>query len=357
MLTTTQKARLLAVVGFGLVTGCSEGTGPKPDRFNTSRVEAGITAVQRAADSPVLGSLQVVGRFAGQVSTTATTVGAGRWDRGLENAVRRLATSTTDVGAALIPVMRPAVLGKTFVYDPSARKYVPAASRTGAPANGVRFILYETAANGDPIPAREIGYADLTDERQSSPTTAGVRLVVVSAGITHLSYSFDLTGSLDAARFDVQGFLSDGSERVDFAITTSQQLFGRGGRATLEATLTVAQHDFEVTAKAEGTAGESNGDGDVRLTIRSGSDVIAVDAQTLEGLLDATFTVNGQVFATATGDPHAPVIRGDGGRELTQDEVHALTAIVGMAEEIFKVVSNLLQPAAALLVIALGIGG
>ena len=357
MLQRTQRAWLLTVVGLGLLAGCSDGTAARPGRFNAARVEAGVAAVERAGASPVLSSLQVVGRFAGDVGAPASNVSAARWERGLETTVRRLAATTTDVGAALIPVMRPSVLGKTFVYDASARKYLPDATRTGAPPNGVRFVLYETAANGDPIPGREVGFADLTDERRSSPTTAGVRLVVVSGGVTHLSYSFDLTGSLDAAKFDVHGFLSDGTERIEFSISTSHQLFGRGGKATLDATLTAAQHDFVVRAKAEGTAGESDGDGQIALTISSGSDEIVVDAQTVEGQLDATFTVNGQLLATATGDPHAPVIRGDGGHELTEEEMHALGAIVGMAESLFKFVSDLLQPAGVLLLIALGIGG
>jgi hypothetical protein len=287
----------------------------------------------------------------------ATTVGTVGWESGLQNVIGRLAIATTDVGTALIPVMRPSVLGKTFVYDASAQTYVPDGTRTGAPPNGVRFILYETAANGDPIPGREVGFADLTDERRASANTAGIRLVVVSGGVTYLSYSFDLAGSVDAATFDVRGFLSDGTERIEFAIRTSHQLFGRGGPATLDATLTVPQHDFVVTAKAAGTAGESDGDGEVDLTIRSGADEIDVDAQTVEGQLDATFTVNGQLLATATGDPKAPVIRGDGGRELTQEELQALGAIVGMADGLFRFIADLLAPAGVLLLIALGIGG
>ena len=347
----------LTLTGCLVLAGCSDGTAARPGRFNAARVEAGVAAVERAAASPVLGSLQAVARVTGNVSASRVTVGGGgEWDSALSDAVRRLA-ATTDAGAALIPVMRPSVLGRTFVYDPATRTYVPDAARTGAPPNGVRFVLYETAANGDPVPGREVGYADLTDERRSSATTAGIRLVVVSGGVTHLDYSFDLAGALEQATFEVRGFLSDGTERIDFTITTSHQLFGRDGAATLDATLTVPRHDFTVTAKVEGAAGESNGDGEVDLTITSGADRIDVDAQTVEGHLVATFTVNGQLLATATGDPRAPEIRGQSGRELTSEELHALAAIVSMAENLFTFVSELLKPAGVLLLIALGIGG
>ena len=353
---TGRRLATLIALGF-FAAACSDATVGPPGRFNPATVEAGVAAVERAAASPVLVSLRVLGRAAGGMAETATTEAAGWRGDGLEHAIRRLAILTTDVSATLIPVMRASVLGTTFVYDANTRTYVPDPTRAGAPPNGVRFILYEAAVNGDPIPTREIGFADLTDEGRSSPNTASVRLVVVTGGVTRLSYSFELTGSLEAASVAVRGFLSDGTERLEFSINTSQQLFGRGGKATLDATLTVPQHDFTVTAKAEGVAGEANADGKVDLTIRSGSDVIVARGQTVEGQLDASFTVNGQLLATATGDPRSPVIRGEGGRELTDEEQHALGAIVSMADSVFKLASALLQPAGVLLVLALGVGG
>src|SRR5919112_5116274 len=53
---------------------------------------------------------------------------------------RELSASSLRSGAAFAAV--PAeVAGKTFIYDPSTISYV-ASELTGAPANGVRFILY-----------------------------------------------------------------------------------------------------------------------------------------------------------------------------------------------------------------------
>ena len=354
MLERIRGACVLALMGVS-AAACSDSTGARPGQFNAMRVEAGVAAVERAADAPVLRSLDVVARGAADVGTTQSTVVGVQSGSRLETAVRGLATATTDAATALIPIMQASVLGKTFVYDPGTRTYVPDPSRTGAPPNGIRFVLYETTAAGEPILTSEAGYADLTDDNRSSATTAGVRLVVVTGGVTRLSYSFELTGSFEAAAFDVRGFLTDGSERLEFAIKTSQQLFGQGGTATLDATLTVPQHDFVVNAKAQGTAGESNGDGQIDLTIKSGVDEIIVDAQTLEGQLDATFTVNGKLLATATGDPQSPTIRGEGGRELTEEELHALVAIVAMAGNLFMFVAGLLQPAGVLLLIAMGV--
>jgi len=350
-----KRITMVALAGLSVAAACSDGAGPNEDRFDARRVQAGIATVERVAASKLLGSLQVVGRSVGDVGASATA-GSLSWSPGLENAVRKLSTAAVDAGSALIPVMRPSVLGKTFVWDPSVRKYVPDPARTGAPSNGVRFILYDVDPNENPLAGQEIGHADLTDERRSSATSAGIRLEVVIGGITRLVYSFTLTGSLASAQFDVFGYMTDGSDRIDFSIKTSQQLFGRGGKATLEAKLVVAQEDFEVTAKLAGMAGEEDGDGEVDLTIRSKLDEIVVTAETAQGRLDASFTLNGQLFATATGDPENPVVRGDGGRELTDEESQALGAIVEMAHGIFKFVSDLLQPAGVLLLVALGIG-
>lgn len=343
---------LLALASVTAIAACSDGTGPNEGAFDTRSVQSGLAVIERAANAQVLGSLRVVSRSLGAVGASAAPQS---WSPGLEQAVMKLSAAASQTGTALIPVMQSAVLGKTFVWDPSVKKYVPDSARTGAPSNGVRFILYDVDPNENPLAGSEIGYADLMDERRSSASTAGIRLEVVTGGVTRLAYSFDLTGSLENAKFDVFGYITDGSDRLDFSIKTSQQLFGRGGKTTLEAKLVVAREDLEVTAKVAGNAGEEDGDGEVDLTIRSKLDEIVVDAETVRGELDATFTVNGQLLATATGNPKSPVLRGDGGRDLTDEESQAIGAIVEMAGGVFSFVSSLLQPAGVLLLIALGI--
>ena len=141
------------------------------------------------------------------------------------------------------------------------------------------------------------------------------------------------------------------------AVAIASRMFPRPRTewASVDATISVPRHDFTVTAKAEGVAGESNGDGKIDLTIRSGADEIVVDAETIEGQIDATFTVNGELFATATGDATSPTIRGEGGRELTAEEFHALGAVIRMAEGLFALVGSLLAPAGVLLLLALGL--
>jgi len=54
------------------------------------------------------------------------------------------------------------VQGKTFVWDVNTRSYTTDAAATGAPSNGVRFILYAwDVLNGPSIPLNRIGSVDI----------------------------------------------------------------------------------------------------------------------------------------------------------------------------------------------------
>jgi hypothetical protein len=65
------------------------------------------------------------------------------------------------VNASKIP---DGVRGKTFVYDVTSASYVIDASATGAPANGVRYVLYDwVPGTGAPaLPLTRIGHTEIT---------------------------------------------------------------------------------------------------------------------------------------------------------------------------------------------------
>jgi len=81
--------------------------------------------------------------------------------------------------AALFP---PAFVGKTFEWDFTTLQYDTTA-RTGAPSNGVRFILYAidplTLQPAGPDPGTEVGYVDLKDEGSASQP----KVHVIVAGV------------------------------------------------------------------------------------------------------------------------------------------------------------------------------
>jgi len=344
----------LTALGVAACSGDSGSEPGTPNAWDEARVSANVATIERVAAAPALESYRVLGRYIGAASSSAPAVQGAP---ALQAVARRLAELTgAGGGPQLVPVVRPGVLGRTYVFDAAAGTYVHDPARAGAPANGVRFILYETNAETGAInPAVEIGHADLIDERASSPTTAGLRFRVVAGGVTHLEYAFEVGGLLVAPTLSVQGFMSDGTERVNFELEVSGPAWGHGGTARLDARLELPSQNFSVVTSMEGT-GEPGGPAEVELTVRGGSDVIVVKSRVESGQVDATVTVNGRVLATATGDASHPVLKGEGGRELTADEVAALGQIVAFADGVFKLFGELLAPAGALLGLALGLG-
>lgn len=350
---TRLTPRLGALALLAMLGACQDSTAPATGAFNANRVVAGVAAVEKVAASTALGSLQQVTRFGGDAALNAARLAPDAWSPGLAGAVSRISGSAVDAGTFLIPVMRASALGKVFTYDATLKRYV-ASTRTGAPANGVRFVLYEEGANSEPIPAREIGYADLTDEKRATAGVAGIKLVVVIDGVTRLSYAFDVSVPGGAPNFSVQGFVVDGEDRLNFTINASSALLG-GGAATVKATLEAPRQGFEVQATLKGTPNDRR-NGDIDLVITSASDELVVDASTVNGVLDATFTVNGTLFARATGSVDSPVITGENGRALTPDELRALQEVVDMADAVFALVDDLVEPAGRILLLALGVG-
>ncbi|MCC6929860.1 MAG: hypothetical protein IT359_12840 [Gemmatimonadaceae bacterium] len=342
-----------------LLTACQDATSPANGAFDAPRLVAGVTAVEKVAASSAIGSLTQLARYGGGsavgASVAAARVASGgdaRWSVGLADAVSRLATRALDAGSALIPVMRSNALGKVYVYDATLGRYV-ASARSGAPSNGARFILYAESSSGVPITGQETGYADLTDEKRASAGVAGVKLVVVLGGVTRVSYAFDLAIAGGTPNFSLQGFLVDGADRLDFTVDATSALLGNG-TATVKARLAAPQQGFTVNATIKGRP--DSRDGEIDLTIASASDEVVVDAATVNNTLVATFTVNGTLLANAKGNPESPEITGANGRTLNADELRALQKIVEMAGAVFDLVQKLVEPAGAILLVALGLG-
>lgn len=343
---------MTALGGLVLAAACSDSQGPAQDpaKFNAQKVRDGLATVEAVGASPVLKSFGALG---GQIGSSVPT-GAPALDRfmGVVREVTGIVRPETQV--ALVPIIRSGMLGKTLVYDAVAKKYVPS-ERTGAPANGVRFVLYDPDAAGQPDPTKEIGASDLTDEKASSLTSAGLRLKVTSKGSTYLDYSFDVSGSIVAAVVNVSGYMSDGTNRVDFTIATTGQLFGKGGTATVDAKLEVTAQQFKIVAHASGPAGGAAGESRIDVTVTSGSDVLAVAVKVNGTTVDASIKANGTLFATITGTTANPIIKGDGGRELTAEELAAVGEVVKFSQGVFEMIGGLLAPAGALLLIGLGL--
>ncbi len=243
--------------------------------------------------------------------------------------------------------------GKTFVYDPGRDEYVVDPDRSGAPATGVRFIVYEAAANGRPDPDREIGHADLVDEGDGSDQDVVLHLIVVVGGSVVLDYRTSVDGGEGVGAVSVDGFLRGDGNRLDFDIDVAGS--NREGRARIDVAfeMRVDARGFRVTGSVTGIEEGGEGQGDVELTVRHGPHSIDVDVTGTETRIDGSIHLNGRLFATVTGDPEAPELRGAGGNELTPGEAFVLRRVLDVVEDVFDFLEDLLDPVDELVLLGL----
>ena len=170
-----------------LTAGCGESTGPLTD---LSGLRSSVALINTVFASPLLRSL---GFF--QLVPPLPMPAAGG------------------------PLVPDSLLGKTLAWSCASQRYAVTGD-SGAPATGVRVVLYQRAPDGSiACPATTVGQLDLFDA--SGPDTTAVRGVATptSGGAPLVSYTIshavvDAPGVASAT-----GFVSDGQQRLDFQVT------------------------------------------------------------------------------------------------------------------------------------------
>ena len=309
-----RMAALIASVAA--LAACQDAVAPTASSFDSRRVSAGMSVVQAAATASGVGALQQIARL------------------GVAEAV-----------------IAPTVLGQTLAYDSAAGHYV-VSGRRGAPANGVRIVLYAETADHRPIVGQEVGFAELTDEAPLSATTGAVRLSVVTGGVTRLSYGVSFTLPGVAPQLGIDGFVADASNRLEFAMAANPSAT-TAGSGIVNASLRVPRVSVEVLATIHAAP---DGSGAINLVVASGADRIAADVGMSAGQVDASFTVNGVLLARASGAAASPVIVGATGRALSADERKALGRIVSTATGVTQLLNDLASPAASIVQLAASLG-
>src|SRR5205823_718104 len=98
------------------------------------------------------------------------------------------------------------LLGQTFVFDPTRGRYVVDLSRTGAPPNGIRIVLYAVdPTTHEPVTASEVGFADLMDESAAQSSGIVLHLIAEASGQVFLDYRVVLDGTPSAGSLVVDG--------------------------------------------------------------------------------------------------------------------------------------------------------
>lgn len=351
------KRTVLTVAAVcAVLTGCGGDSSPTVP-FNPAGATADLEALNATFDSPTfasfssqallfdaaLGGAPLVSASAAALDTrgsrsTGLRAAAVRSGQRLARILPQVADRNFSASSAAIP---PEYVGKTFVYSGGA--YV-VSSLSGAPSNGVRFLLYAV----DPVtflpatPLNQTGYVDLTD--LSAGSTSAASVVVVSGTTTYLNYTVSASSTLTSGRVTVLGFVTDGTTQANINLR-STLTFNAG--LTLVYSLDVPQRDLSIdlTMEASDITPES-GTIDVNLDLRGANGWVTLTGQFTTDGGTLTVLVNGDVFANITTTAGAdPVITGADGQPLAPEELEALQHVFEFTEGTFTAFDELVAPA------------
>ncbi len=340
--------RLLAAAALaGALTACGE-NGPSGP-FDPAGTSADIGTVQGMFATSSFNSFTAMSAGMDAVLGSSITASVGAVQsgasvspaRGVAGYARRLTALLPHGTAAGLSAssgaIPPAALGRTFVYTTESG-YV-ASDRTGAPSDGVRFVLYAV----DPLtrqpvePLTETGYVD-------------VRVLAVSGTTTFIDYAVTGSGSASGGTIRVQGFVSDLTDRANFDLKSGVGLSGDHLTITLDYDLRVPTRDIILDFTIHLTTSDTGlGDGDLSLLLQGPHGKVEMDGDIVSNGGTLAVKVNGDDFATLTVDENfQPTVTNGNGEPLTQDEQAALRHIAEVVGNAFDVVSSLLAPASAL---------
>jgi hypothetical protein len=257
--------------------------------------------------------------------------------------------------SAAEPVFPPELLGTTFEWNFLEGHYVPT-ERTGAPTNGVRFILYAI----DPVtrvpvdPLVETGYLDLKDEGGTNTTQLGIE--AVSGGETLIDYfislSYALLGENDiSVSVTAQGYISDGVDQLDFVLTQGATLLGSTETIEMDIvySLSLLGQNASVTVEMHGEfdfAGDNPIEtADVELRVQNGTEFVDFEMTLAsDNSLTGVIKYNGTPVVNISGTEADPVFTSATGEQLTPEEVAALLELFNMIDDVFDMVNDIFEP-------------
>ena len=163
------------------------------------------------ANSEAFESLETLGPIFGSgftlVPLVASPVTGSGGSKGMQSILRLVQSAPQSIPSD--------ALGTTYGYNSTTGNY-EATEQTGAPANGVRFLLYEISGSSPVTPLNEIGYVDVA--MASGPPSVSLVISMVIDGVTVLSLSPSGLVTLDEASLNIPGYVSDptGSNQLNF---------------------------------------------------------------------------------------------------------------------------------------------
>lgn len=353
---------LVALVAITFVAACESSTGPTGP-LDPAALQSDLAAANAAVNAPASMSLGALGpMISGALADAGGSFGVAELPPALlkdpnalvERAELRSRMTSAAGGASVIPQV---ALGKTFEFDTIADRYV-AGVRTGAPANGVRFILYavDPVTDGLVFPLVETGYAELTRTVTNQSITARVEAFAGgNAPAKVLSYTVAVQGTITNPTVLVAGFARNAGDSLAFTLSSTFSLANstiavdwrtavptRGLSTRVQQTVTGGEvPQVVIDGLLTGQGGHSVGMTGTIVAQSGGTLLVKVD-----GVAFSTLTLDGLVDET-------PTILGANGRPLTPAEQSMLRQIVEWFQHAFDMYEDLLAPAQRLLDIVL----
>jgi hypothetical protein len=350
----------VALVSLSL-SGCSGDGGPDAP-FNAAGTSADLQAMNTTFASSSFASFSTFGVMfdaaLGGSPIISSSVAAldvrGKDAAGVRAAAarsaRRLAAMLQPHSAASLQSGRVAaavpaeVAGKTFVFDLASNSYVMS-ELTGAPVNGVRFILYKVdEASYAPLdPLEEIGYADLID--LSGGSTQAARVLVVANGTTYVDYTVTATSNTSSGRVTVVGMITDGNNQANITLR-STITFSAG--LTLTYALDLPQRDVSIELSVGSNDLSQDSPITVSLTMSGPNGTVSMSGQFNDTSGTLNVRINGHAFATLTATGSSVTITRVDGSPLTDDEVAALEGVFLIQNAAFVAFDQMLAPIGAM---------
>jgi len=325
------RIRLALLSATLALVACNDATTTSPPvitNFDARHALSKIDPLAAVLDQPIyrsfngaLSSFEVYFRTAPVGPPIAVRTRIGAFDARL---TRALAPST-EIRASAIPNN---VQGKTFVWNVDTRTYIADAAAAGAPANGVRFLLYAwDVLNGPTIPLNRIGYVDIFPAEGAAAGKELTELFVVRdvprLPVADFVVMHSTTAGID--NFGIEGSATDGFTVDIIDLTGSQS--GAAGQHHLVYNTSLSSSPPAVSAVEQLTSDQATGSQGGRLELsyeghKLTDESVAAGAEvTFDGGLYA------RVIFPPTVDAQTQYLRADG-TSLSQQEIADLNALL-----------------------------
>ncbi len=229
-----------------------------------------------------------------------------------------------------------APLGSTFVYDAAQRQYV-LSNATGAPANGVRFLLHSV-----PVTAQSsvIGYVDLLDDT----TALGVRAFETGGQSPVVEYRVSGNATSSTAMITGSGTVNQGAAEVD--LDTLTESFSVTAGITLDHQVSVPSQGLSVAFHVAVSGSVLNALLSGMVTIHDGGgNTTVVSGSGSASAFSGTITYNGTDVVKFSGLAASPIFTDPSGGQLDPSWTSALHTLAQFTNDLPCAIDALLKPA------------